>query len=337
MTPKEKKFIGILAGITLLCGGGLYVVAGKGTSRYDMAKDQFDTLTGEIANMQKLPLFPSQQNLQAKQQELEAYKAEAQQLAAKLQAKRPKEMVNTDPQTFTNTLVKTADAALKAYAAAGLTTDDSQKGLPKGFYLGFEEYVSTPAQGNATGILGYELTAINEVHSILAAAKPKQVLNFHREKLIEEKGEAYVAPAGATYRALSFEVSFAGPESSVRDFINGLQSSKDHFFVIRSMRLTNEKQEGPKASDVEFDEKPAAGEAGAAAGGVFDPGDAFVLPDDPAPGADPAPAADPKPEEEKAPVADTSRILKQVLGAEKVQAFFRIDLLLFDAPAPASK
>lgn len=323
MTPKEKKFIGILAGITVLIAGGLYVVAGQGSSRYTAAKDEFDSLSGEITNMQRLALFPSQQNLQAKQTELDKYKAEADQLATKLQAKRPKEMVNTDPQTFTNTLVKTADATLKAYSTVG---------LPKGFYLGFEDYVSTPAQGNATGILGYELTAISEVHAILAAAKPAQLLNFYREKLAEEKGETYTPPAGAGYRALPFEISFSGPESSVRAFINGLQSSKDHFFVIRSMRLVNEKQTGPKASDVEFDAKPAAA-AGAAGDAAAAFGEAFVLPGD----SEPAPAEPKKDEAPAAPEADTSRILMQVLGAEKVQAFFRIDLLLFDAPAPASK
>lgn len=333
MTPKEKKFTGILVGATVLCAGGLYVVAGKGASRYDAAKEQYDALTAEINTMQNLPLFPSQQNLQAKQKAVAEFKTEAEQLATKLQAKRPKALNNTDPQTFTNTLVKTADATMKAYAAAGLTTQD-KGGLPKGFYLGFEDYVSTPAQGAATGILAYELSAISEVHAILAAAKPAQLLNFYREKLVEEKGETYTPVANTPYRALSFEISFSGPESSVRDFINGLQSSKDHFFAIRSMRVHNEKQEAPKASDVEFDDKSSKGKEGATAGGIFDSADAFVLPDDPKPAdaAAPAPAAAPV-----APKADTGRILQQVLGKENVQIFLRIDLLLFDAPATASK
>jgi hypothetical protein len=334
MTPKEKKFTGILVGATVLCAGGLYVVAGKGASRYDAAKEQYDALTAEINTMQNLPLFPSQQNLQAKQKAVADFKAEADQLATKLQAKRPKSLTNTDPQTFTNTLVKTAEATMKAYAAAGLTADDAKKGLPKGFYLGFEDYVSTPAQGAATGILAYELSAISEVHSILAAAKPTQLLNFYREKLVEEKGESYTPVAGSPYRPLSFEISFSGPESSVRDFINGLQSSKNHFFAIRSMRVHNEKQEAPKASDVEFDDKSSKGKEGATAGGIFESADAFVLPDDPKPAdaAATAPATAPA-----APKADSGRILQQVLGKENVQVFLRIDLLLFDAPAAASK
>lgn len=334
MSPKEKKFTGILVGVTVLCAGGLYVVAGKGTSRYDAAKQQYDTLASEINSMQNLALFPSQQNLQAKQKAVIDFKTNAEQLAAKLQAKRPKSIDNTDPQTFTDTLVKTAEATMKAYGAVGLVADDNKGGLPEGFYLGFEDYVSTPAQGAATGILAYELNAIREAHAILAAAKPAKLLNFHREKLAEEKGASYTPVAGTPYRALPFEIAFSGPESSVRDFINGLQSSKDHFFVIRSMRILNEKQEAPKPSDVEFDVKANKGKDGAAAGGVFDSADAFVLPDDPKPaeGETKAPAS-----EVAAPKADTSRILQQVLGTENVQVFLRIDALLFDAPAATSK
>jgi hypothetical protein len=188
------------------------------------------------------------------------------------------------------------------------------------------------------------------VHALLAAAKPAKLLNFHRQPLSEEKNETYTPVAGQAYRALPFEISFTGPESSMREFINGLQSSKDYFYVIRTMRVVNEKQEGPKASDVEFDVKPAAGAGAATGGGIFESGDAFVLPEDPppaaggaaAPGAtpaqpEPAPAPEPEPEPEPAPKADSSRILKQVLGSENVQVFLRVDLLLFDAPAPATK
>lgn len=337
MTSQEKKFTGILVGATALCIGGLYVVAGKGSSRFDTAKEQFDTLTGEINNMQNLTLFPSPQNLQAKEKAVADFKANADQLAAKLQAKRPKALTNTDPQTFTDTLVKTAEATMKAYTAAGLT---AESGLPKGFYLGFEDYASTPAQGGATGILAYELSAISEVHGLLAAAKPVKVMNFHRQSLSEEKNEAYTPVAGQAYRALPFEISFSGPESSMRAFINGLQSSKDHFFVIRTMRVVNEKQDGPKASDVEFDTKPAKGAATEAGGGIFDSGDAFVLPDEPKPAEGAAPAAGatpapPEPAPATAPKADSSRILKQVLGSENVQVFLRVDILLFDAPTPA--
>lgn len=332
MNSKEKTFIGILAGATVICAGGLFVFAGKGTSRVDAATEQFTTLTEEINKMQNLSLYPTSENLKNKEKELAAYQANANQLAEKLQAMRPPQMNNTDPQTFTNTLVKTAEETMKAYAAAGLSVDADTGSLPRGFYLGFESYTSTPAQQGATGILAYELSAISEVHSILAAAKPVKLLNFMRESLPEEKNQPYAPTPGVPYRALPFEISFAGPESSMRNFINGLQSSKSHFYIVRSMRVMNEKPTGPKASDVEFEVKAPKAADGAPGGGAFDGFDNLIAPDAaPVPEGAPAVAEPPQPKEE--PKGDSSQILKQVLGAENIEVFLRVDILLFDAPA----
>lgn len=338
MNPKEKTFVGILAGVTVLCAGGLYYFAGQGSSRYDAAKEQFETLSGEINKMENLSLFPNPVNKENKEKAVAAYEAEATQLAKKLQAMRPTAMPVSDPQTFTNTLVKTAEATMKTYADARAGIDDEKIAIPQGFYLGFEDYTSTPAQQGATSILTYQLAAISEVHSLLAAAKPAKLLNFMRAPLEEEKGGTYTPVAGRPYRALPIEIAFSGPESSMRDFINGLQTSKSNFYLIRTIRVMNEKQTAPKASDVRFETaKPAAGAAGG--GSIFDNIDSFTLPDaapTPAPegaapaaeGAAPAPAA-PAP----APKADGSRILLQVLGSENIEVFLRIDILLFD-PAP---
>jgi hypothetical protein len=324
MTSQEKKFIVILAAASLLGAGGLYVVASNGADRYTAAKEQFDAQTMDINQMQNLPLFPTPQNKEEKAKAIAAFKADAEALSAKLSAKRPKSLDNSNPQAFTNLLVKTTQEAKKKYAAEGLNIDGDDADLPKGFYLGFENYVSTPAQGTATGILSYQLGAISEVHSLLAAAKPTKLLNFYREPLLEEKGESYTPSAAVPYRTLPFEISFLAPESTLRDLINGLQQSPQYFFVVRSMRITNEKQSAPKASDVNFDANQDASSTDsepAAATGTF------VLPDE----AEAAPAA-PEPA-----ATDSSRILKQVLGSEQVQVFLRIDLVLFDEPQTATR
>jgi hypothetical protein len=335
MTSKEPKFTGILAGVTVLCVGGLYTVADQCATRYDQAKLQFDELTGEINRMLNMPLFPSQQNLQAKQEALAEFKKDAGELAAKLQAKRPKSLQNTDPQTFTDTLVKTATECLKAYADVGIGADDAKTGMPKGFYLGFEEYVSTPAQGGATGLLGYQLGAISELHKTLASAKPNRLVNFLRVKQPEEKSQPYTPEEGAAYRALPLEVTFSGSENSMREFINGLQTSQKYFFLIRTLRIKNEKQVGPKASDVQFDDAQAGAGAGEVPTNIFDSPDAFNFADD----GNPAEGEDKKTEPESVlqPSSDSSRILKQVLGSENIEVFLRIDLLLMNPAAPESK
>lgn len=329
MNSKEKTFVGILVGATVILAGGLYLLAGRSATRIENAKEQHTSLSNEIKKMQGLPLFPTSENLAGKEKDLLAFQADSAQLAEKLRTFQPIAIDNTDAQTFTNTLVKTADATIKAYAAAGLAVDGEKGALPRGFYLGFESYTSTPAQEGATGILAYQLATISEAHQILASAKPVKLLNFMREPLPEEKNGAYTPISGVPYRTLSFEISFAGPESAMRDFINGLQSSKSHFYVIRSMRIENEKQTGPKASDVKFDAKPAK----PAAANFFDSLEGFdPAAPAPAPGAEgAAPVAPAAPE--PAPKASSELILKQVLGDENIEVFLRIDVLLFDAPA----
>ncbi len=328
MTAKDKSFIGILGGVTAVCVGGLFFWASKGSSRYDTAKENYDIVSGEISDMERIPLFPTDSNRAEKQKALDSYKSDATQLAEKLKAFRPKEIKTTDPQTFTDSLVKMAAATKDAYAASGLSVDGENGPIPKSFYLGFESYTNTPAQEGATGVLAYELAAISEMHGILASAKPVKLLNFYRQPLDEETGKAYTAEKGATYRSLPVEIAFSGSEKSLRAFVNGLNSSQKYFYLIRSTRILNEKQSGPKASDVQFEDAKASKTGSGVGGGVFDSGSAFVLPsDEPA-----APAADKpaevKPEEKP---KSTEQILKQVLGKENIQAFFRIDILLFEA------
>lgn len=329
MTSQEKKFIGILAAASVLGAGGLYFVASDCVDRYTASKEQFDALSSEINQMQNLSLFPTPQNKQEKEKALASFKSDAEALTAKLIAKRPQSLENINPQAFTNLLVKTAQEVKKKYAAEGLQIDGDDADLPKGFYFGFENYVSTPAQGSATGILAYQLGAINEVHTLLAAAKPRKLLNFYREVLPEERGEEYTPSATQPYRTLPFEISFSGPESCLRDLINGLQQSPQHLFVIRSMRIVNEKQSPPKASDANFEEERDAtsGEPESR-----NPVATFVLPE-----AGKSDAVEAAPAEQPSAIADNGRILKQVLGSEEVQVFLRIDLVLFAEPKPATR
>jgi hypothetical protein len=106
----------------------------------------------------------------------------------------------------------------------------------------------------------------------------------------------------------------------VREFLSSISKPDNHFVVIRSLRVTNEKKDPPRTADAKF-EKPAAAKPDAA--DAF--GSGFVLPGDDAAAA---PAA------ESPKTADSSRILAQVLGNEQVQVFLRLDVLQF---LPAKK
>ena len=100
--------------------------------------------------------------------------------------------------------------------------------------------------------------------------------------------------------------------------------------MIRSLRITNDKKDPPRAADAKFD-KPAAAKP-AAASDIF--GGAFVLPGDESRRREVAEKPADRSRQPAPPPADSSRILAQVLGNEELQVFLRLDLMQF---LPAKK
>ena len=150
----------------------------------------------------------------------------------------------------------------------------------------------------------------------LAKAKPTELKNFYRQEQPEESGQTFAA-GDSVARAFPLEITFAGTEKSVREFLTAINKAENEYVVVRTLRISNQKKDPPRATDAQFD-KPAVKPGGAA--GAFD---GFVLPGD-------EPAA-PKPAEAAAAAkpADSSRILSQVLGNEQLQVFLRLDVLQF--------
>ena len=132
-----------------------------------------------------------------------------------------------------------------------------------------------------------------------------------------------------------------------RKFLSSLDDSGKYYYVIRSIRIVNEKLKAPTSADGSFKTEEAAPDAGAgtaapgadpfggaAAGGFVLPGEEPAAP--PAEGT-PAPAAEPA---APAPAAGGSGvILQEVLGSEKINVFLRLDIIQFldQAPQAAAK
>lgn len=314
---KENKFLAGLLGVTLLGAVGLYFLASSGGTRYDAAKERYDAASSEVSTFKKQPLYPSTANRDGKKKALDDYKKATESLQAAFDAFRPKEIKNTSPQEFTNRLKSVNDEVRKAF-------DDAGTKVPEAFFCGFESYKTNLARSGATGILDYQLGAIQNLMLVLAKSGATELKNLHRPNLPEEDGNAYKPGDADVARALPLEITFQGPEKAVRAFVSALSKTDERYFVIRSLRIANAKKEPPRAADAKF-EKPA--DAKAPAAGAFG-GGGFVLPGDEAkPAETVAPAAAPA-------AADSSRILAQVLGNEEVQVFLRLDLMQF---LPAKK
>jgi hypothetical protein len=319
MTSSDKRFLTILGSITAVCVSGLAAWAFQSSSKYDAAKEQFDGVKTQIESMESLPLYPTEENLEAKKVSLELYKKSSADLQSKLLTYRPLEIKNVEPQEFTDNLKKATASAKAAYAKNGLSADSSRNNLPNSFFLGFETYSGALAQRDATGLLNYQLGALTELNLSLAAANPERLINIHRPAFPEESNEKYVATTGNVLRSLPVELIFSGSEQTLRAFVNSIIASKNYYYVIKTLRITNQKQIAPKAQDAEFKQETL--EEPTSTGS-----EELPSPEDFAVGAEKKVEPAPKLTEKQ-----TGQILKQVLGQEKINVFMRINIELFDA------
>lgn len=310
---KDNKFMAGLGGGTLLGAVLLLFLGFKGSTRYDESKERFDAAAGEVSTFEKLNPFPSLANRDGKTKALADYRKSVESIQSTFEPYRPKEMKNVTPQEFTTHLLAANSEIRKAFEDAGTT-------VPEPFFVGFEGYKVVLAPAKITGVLEYQLAAVKNLMLALAKSKPTALTNLYRPALPEEENPNHTPNANAAARSFPVEITFTGPEKSVREFVSSIVAFKDQFVVVRTLRISNEKKDPPRAADAKFD-KPAAEKPSADASPF---GAGFVLPgDEPAKDAPPAPKA-----------ADSSKILAQVLGNEQVQVFVRLDVLQF---LPAKK
>jgi len=322
---KDNKFLVALFGGTLVGVILLYIVGSKGATSYNQAKEEFETSASEASNFERLALYPRAENRDGKSKALDDYRKAIQELQAAFEPFRTAQIPNISPQEFTDRLKSVNDQVLQAFA-------ESETTVPDAFFGGFEEYKTTLARGNATGLLDYQLAGIKDLMLALAKSRASGLNNLHRPPLPEEQGRPFQPQPADIARPLPLEITFTGSEKSVRDFLTTITKPEGRFVVIRSLRIANAKKDPPRAADAKFD-APAAGSAAApaapAASDIF--GGAFVLPGDDAAAADDQAADDDAPAAPTPPPApaDSSRILAQVLGNEELQVFLRLDLLHF--------
>lgn len=316
---QQNSFPIVLGGVTAVLAGGLLYWGISQRSKYAAALQEYTDASSEVQRMEGSSLYPSVENQAGKQRALKEYREDVEKLQKAFDAYRSGELPKVDPAAFGAELLKTREAVVESFKAGNTE-------VPAEFFLGFEAYKDSPVRQEATGILGFELTAAAELFKALAEAKPTRIDNVFRPAVEEESGKVFDA-ANKSYRALPLEISFTGSEESLRKFLSFVGEAKN-YYVIRTLRVTNQVQKAPTAADATFESPEEAG-AGATGGGDAFAGGGFVLPGeedagDAAAGGDAA-----APEAPAAAPSDEGKILQQVLGSEKIHVFMRIDILQF--------
>lgn len=302
---KDNQFLVALASATLVGAGVLLFIGAKWQSAYNASKEEFQTASSEVDSYAKMPLYPKQEHVDGKIKALDEYTKSLDTLQKAFDSYRPAEIKDSSPQDFTNR-VKAADAEVRQ------AFKDSDTKVPDLFFCGFEPYQGKFALGKATGILSYELDGIKALMLALAKSKATELNNLHRQPLPEETGAEYKPQPDDVARPLSLEISFTAAEQSAREFLSSIAKLEGRYVVIRTLRISNTKQDPPRTSDAKFDSNfsltaPSANN------------DPFATP----------PADDANSKTAASAPADSSRILAQVLGDEQVRVFLRLDLLCF--------
>jgi hypothetical protein len=326
---KSNPFVSGLAGITLLLCGILYFLASKWGTQYAETKAGFDEAYLGVNTAEGLPLYPTADLRDGKSKALTEHRAALGDLTKLFDAYRPEKTENISPQAFTDRLLAAKEQVSTAF---GKTT------LPEDFLLGFEAYDRILiAEPDATGTLLYQMDGIKAALMGLAEARPSALLKVWRVAVPEEKGSNFQPGPNDVARFFSCEVTFKGSEQSARDFLNALGATDSHYFIIRTLSFKHERDTPPNVRDAQFEST----EAEEAAVEPTDPSISFPEQPVDARQADPeqpaAPAGDDSVAEDAgsdsvvpdAPVADSSRILAQVLGNEELTVFVRFDIAMF--------
>ncbi|MEI6675246.1 MAG: Amuc_1100 family pilus-like protein [Verrucomicrobiota bacterium] len=340
---KDTKFAAPFGGVTLGVALVLLYVGMRARTRYATALENYQNAALEVEGFEAIPLYPDKPNRAGKSKALNDYRTAITGMQGVFDKYRPKSLKNLSPQDFT-------DHAKAASEEVGKAFGEANTKLPEGFFLGFESYTGTLARQDATGLLDYQLGATKELMLALAKAGPSQLQNLHRPKFPEEDGEKWQADPNDASRPFPLEITFKGSERCLREFVSSMLKSPDSFYVVRSLRIMNEKPRAPLVADAKFETSQPGGGAGKPTADPFGGAPGFVTPPEepamaattpskptttpPKPATAPPKAAAPTPAAvatpaASSPAADSGRILNQVLGNEELQVFIHLDILQF--------
>ena len=241
----------VVSGICMLLGAALLYWR---WSVWSDAKQKFDQATAERNRLQRLDPFPNDANYKKLQGYLEKYKGELDEFKDELKAE-----VAPAPALAPNEFQSRLRQATLAAQDRARTNNVK---LPDKFELGFDEFARTMPGTAVASLLGQELSQVQMLINILLDAKVDGITSFHRHPLPQEHGSsptpapspggrvAAAGKLGGTNAATLIErnvvdISFQAAPGAARKVLNDITSSTGQFFIIRTLYVHNEKDQGP--------------------------------------------------------------------------------------------
>lgn len=348
----NKSLAGIL-GVAIAGAIGLGVILFFSYSAYSESADSLQTASGKIAKMEGAKLYPSEANVEAKDEKVSAYEDEVSKLGSSLLILQ---------KDVTSPPIKDTDFQGKVKQSIVDVREKAKGSLPKEFAFGFDAYTrSLPPQeatqdlndyfdgvsaivnaGLEAGIKSIDAISRSELAVEKGAQKPKKVTAPAKPKVTtsvkSKKKGAKEAPAKKAVeiaqvverRVVTLDVTT--DQAPLQSFINTLASATQmkHFTVLRVVRIENEKMEGPPSKAA-----PVTGSNGVKtlnSSGLISAAPEETDKSIPVEGAAPT---------TKAEVVTTAKPappdVVKVLGGELLKAHLEIDLVRFLEPEAEAK
>jgi hypothetical protein len=273
---KQNTFLTGYFAILAAGAAGLGYLAWSSSSATTEAEEKYTTTKAKLLALQKAPIFPKQENVDAKKVQVDAYAAKVGGLNNKLHAVQTPLADAMTSAEFQAKLQKTRDAIAVDAKNAGVK-------LPEKFDLGFGTYLSTFPETQAVPQLNAWMEGLQHFFALVVASGVKEInaidrleLNFEKKGDTPPAGEkAKPAPKPATTAAKGkkpveaapvavideklvlerypFNITFTTSNRSLNDLLTALASSgtssnSPYFYNIRVLRIENEQKTGAETS-----------------------------------------------------------------------------------------
>jgi len=244
---ENKIFSSILIVILLGCLAlGYLTFAERG--RYTEALQAYETGMAKLADLRGRSPYRDEGNLKKIQEQVGAYKKMTDTLRSDL-INSQGSLAAIDPTIFQNRLRELVSRTVEHANQRGVQ-------LPEKFYLGFEKYENELPRNDITGLLDWQLTAVEAVINRLIDLKISKVENILRPPLPGEISAEPPSKEVPLYKKYPFEVVFLGYPGSLQSILNDMVSLPQ-FTIVRALRVENEQPKGaPRTGAVTATDAP---------------------------------------------------------------------------------
>lgn len=241
-----KAWLTIFAVVSVLLLGAAGYFCFAASKSYTDARGSWDNKVGTINSLERKPLYPSEENVEALQADVDTYRTSVDNLFESLnQFQKPldKTLSNVDFQDLFRTKVND----FRQHAA----DSNFDLFLEESFQLGFEAYSNSVPAPEIVPILDYELKAIDHVLRTLVASGADSLDTFSRDLIPGEVGGPERQDSGVVHK-YPIRLRFTSTHEAFRTFMNSISNDTGFFYLVRVLKIDNEVKEGPPKGGSEF-------------------------------------------------------------------------------------